>query len=245
MKGQKPIANPEEPVKLGYIRLSRDDAASMSIDNQRAALLEYDPTMTIFVDNGVSGGTNLTSPTSAWTTQLLPALAANPAAQVCVYTQDRIGRRKGKVLSAFEDIADGGGALYIVREKRLIDDPEKFDQAVNITLRSLADESYRVEGSLKTQVAIDALKGAGVKLGRKPTLTDKDVAAIRDLHERGLGYTAIGKIVRTKRQGNGEWQNKSPRTIKGALDGSLISREEWDRLNTIARLSMLGASSRK
>ncbi|PTT21714.1 hypothetical protein DBR36_03450 [Microbacterium sp. HMWF026] len=225
--------------RIGYVRLSRDDAKSMSVENQMKALAEYDPAMQIVVDKGVSGETNITDPKTAWNRELMPALQAHPDTQLVVYTLDRVGRKKGKVMSAIEDLIDNGGTLYVLRDKKLYDNPENFEQAVQLALGSLVDENYRVEGTLKTQRAIDVLKQAGVKLGAPPRLHDKDVKQIRDLHERGLGFASIGKIVRTRRARDGEWQNTSPRVIKRVLDGTYETREEFNRKNGIARLSML------
>lgn len=239
IKNKQLPAFEERPVRLGYVRLSKDDAKSMSVANQTKALRAYDPAMPIFIDNGVSGGKNIKDPDSAWNKELMPLLLANPSAQVVVYTQDRLGRKKGKVLSAIEDITDGGGTLYVLRDNKLYTDAEEFEQSVTLSMTSLVDEAYRVEGTKKTQRAIDVLKAAGVTLGRKPHLFEKDLKQIRDLYERGMGYTAIGKVVRTRRVSDGNWQNTSRKVIKRVIEGTYVSREEFDRKNMIARLSML------
>lgn len=105
--------------RIGYIRLSREDAKSMSIESQKKALRAYAPKMPIFEDEGVSGETNLTDPRSAWSEKVRPLFLADPAnTQIVVYTYDRIGRKKGKGLSEVEDITDSGGSVHVVREGR-------------------------------------------------------------------------------------------------------------------------------
>lgn len=129
--------------RIGYIRLSREDSKSLSIENQRKALLAYDPKMKIFVDEGVSGETNLTDPKSAWSTGVHPTFLEDPtASQIVVLTYDRIGRKKGKVLSEVEDITDSGGSLHVIREDKTFTDSEEAAQAIELTFRSLADENY-------------------------------------------------------------------------------------------------------
>ena len=115
--------------RIGYVRLSRDDAKSMSVENQMKALAEYDPAMQIVVDKGVSGETNITDPRTAWNRELMPALQAHPDTQLVVYTLDRVGRKKGKVMSAIEDLIDNGGTLFVLRDKKLYNDPENFERA--------------------------------------------------------------------------------------------------------------------
>jgi DNA invertase Pin-like site-specific DNA recombinase len=225
-----------EVIRIGYVRLSRDDISSMSVENQTKALLEYDPTMQIIVDRGVSGETNISDPKSNWNRELVPLLEANPTAELDVYTFDRVGRKKGKVLNWVEDHLERGGTIYVVRDKKLYDDAENFEQALSLSFVTFKDENYRVEGSLKTQRAIDVLVKAGVKLGRKPVLTEKEMKQISELHERGLGPKSIGRVVRTRRVKDGEWQNTSPRVVQQVLDRS---REKWERDNQIARLTML------
>ncbi len=232
-----------EPVRIGYLRLSRDDGKGQSIENQKKALLAYDPNMKLFADNAVSGESNLTDPNSAWSKKLVPYLRENPTAQVCVYSLDRLGRKKGALLFAVEQLVDNGGTLYVVRDKKLYDDPEEFDQSIQLTFETLSNEAYRVEIQKKTQRALDELKKSGVTLGRKPSLTEKDIDEIHKLRKRGLGFTSIGKVVRTKRAKDGREQNTSPRVVKAVLEGGYISREEWELKNAEARRFMRRSKS--
>ena len=229
----------DKPLRLGYVRVSRDDGVSTTVENQKKALLAYDPSMKLFTDKGVSGENNLDEPTAAWSSKLMPELRANPTAQVVVYSLDRLGRSKGAVLYTIEKLIKAGGTLYVVRDNKLYNSNSDFEQAVSLTFASLSNEAYRVEVQKKTQRSLDVLKSNGVTLGRKPHLYEKDLRQIRDLSERGLGYTAIGKVVRTRRVSDGVWQNTSPRVIKRVIEGTYESREEFDRKNMIARLSML------
>ncbi|GLJ62226.1 hypothetical protein GCM10017576_23560 [Microbacterium barkeri] len=229
--------------RIGYIRLSRDDGKSMSVENQRKALLAYDPKMTIFVDKGVSGSTNLTDPESAWSKKVRPLFQQDPAnTQIVVYTYDRIGRKKGKVLSEVEDILDPGGTLHVIRENKTFTHAREASQSIEITFRSMVDENYREEVVKKTQRALDALKEAEVPLGRKPSLTEKQIKQIKELHKLGLGYTAIGKAVRTVRKKDGALIATAPRTVKKVLEGQYESREAYEQRDLAARQRMAARS---
>lgn len=216
--------------RIGYIRLSREDAKSMSVESQKKALKAYDPKMPIFEDEGVSGETNLTDPKSAWSQKVRPLFLQDPAnTQIVVYTYDRIGRKKGKVLSEVEDITDAGGSVHVVREGRTYDDAEEAAQSIELTFRSLQDENYRVEVSKKTKIALDYRRAAGVPVGRKPALTDDDLVKIRALRKRGIGYEGIGRIMAFKRKSDGKEVNRSARLIKEALSGSYETVEAYER----------------
>ena len=216
--------------RIGYIRLSREDAKSMSVESQKKALRAYDPKMPIFEDEGVSGETNLTSPKSAWSTKVRPLFLADPAnTQIVVYTYDRIGRKKGKVLSEVEDITDAGGSIYVVREGRTYDDSEEAAQSIELTFRSLQDENYRVEVSKKTKQALDYRRANGVPVGRKPALTDDDLVKIRALREAEIGYEGIGRLMAYRRKSDGELVDRSPALIKKALSGNYETVEAYER----------------
>lgn len=90
----------------------------------------------------------------------------------------------------------------------------------------------------KTQRAIDALKEAGVPLGRKPSLTEKQVKQIKQLREVGLGATSIGKVVRTVRKSDGASVATSPRVIRQVLSGEYESREAYEARSLEARQRM-------
>lgn len=228
---------------IGYIRLSRDDKASHSIDNQRKDLLNYDPSMTLYVDAGVSGENNLTSLKAQWH-QLWLDFTANPQdTTIVVVTFDRLGRKKGKVLSVVEDIIDSGGELFCLRDNKRYNDLNDLTQDLELYFSSFSNEQYRKDVQRKTRRALDELQAAGIKLGRRPALTERNICEIKELHARGLGFTSIGKVVRTQRQPKpgqreGAWTNTSPRTIKQVLQGTYVSREQWERTNTIKRLQL-------
>ncbi|GAA4267745.1 recombinase family protein [Frondihabitans peucedani] len=225
--------------RAGYIRLSRDDSKSLSIENQERALSEYDPDMPIWVDRGVSGSINLTDATSEWSTKVRPFFAADPVnTEIVVYTFDRLGRSKGAVLFEVETMTKAGGSLHVIREGTTFTDAEDLSQAIELTFRSLSDESYRTEGRKKTQRAIDALKAAEVPLGRKPSLTEKQITEIKKLHSLDLGLTSIGKAVRTKRKKDGVMTATSPRVIARVLAGEYESREAYERRDLSAREAM-------
>ncbi|QIM15962.1 recombinase family protein [Leucobacter insecticola] len=225
--------------RIGYVRLSREDAKSMSIENQRRALRAYDPKMPIFEDEGVSGESNLTDPDTAWSKQVRPLFRKDPkGTQIVLFTLDRMSRKKGAMLFEAEQTLDAGGTIYCVRESKTFDDADDAQQAIELLFASYQADAYRVETRKKTKVAIDALKKAGVPLGRKPSLSEEHIEQIKSLRTLGLGYTAIGKAVPTLRKKDKVLVATSPRVIKKVLAGEYESRESYDLRNLEARTKM-------
>lgn len=238
--------------RILYVRLSRDDAKSMSISNQTTQLRAYAPGAPIALDRNVSGEINLTDPNTAWALEVRPFLAKNPGAQVVLFTLDRMGRKKGAMMFEAEKIIDAGGSIYCVRDDRLFDDMDDAAQAIEIMMASYNADVQRVEGKRKTNAALKPMKEAGIHLGRKPELTAADLATIRALRSRGLGYTAIGKAMSVERMRDGQLVEvpRSARLIKKALSGSYKGREEFDRNDLQKRKEMaaravLGRSERR
>jgi hypothetical protein len=232
---------PEGTTCICYVRLSREDAKSMSIENQTAKLAAYAPGSKLVIDRGVSGETNLTDPKSNWSKEVRPFLEAHPGAQVVLFTLDRMGRKKGAMFYEAEQIIDAGGSIYTVRDDRLFDDMEDAGQAISMMMGSYEAHAYRVESAKKTQVALDVLAENEIPVGRKPDLTEDDLARIRALREKGLGYTAIGKALGVKRLRDGKQIEvaRSPRLIKRALSGEYETREAYERRSREKREAML------
>ncbi|MCY1696478.1 hypothetical protein [Curtobacterium sp. SL109] len=136
------------------------------------------------------------------------------------------------------NITDAGGSIFVVREARTYDDAEEAAQSIEMTFRALTDETYRVEVSKKTRRSLGYLAQNEVPLGRKPELTDADLAKIRALHDRGLGYTAIGIVMAKVQKKDGKVINRSAETIKRALSGEYESREAYERRSREARQRM-------
>lgn len=231
---------PEGTKAVLYVRLSRDDAKSMSIENQSRALQAYAPGAPLVIDRGVSGETNLTDAKSNWNKQVRPILEAYPSTQVVIFTLDRMGRKKGAMMYEAEKIIDGGSSIYCVRDGRLFDDMDDAAQAIEIMMGSYNADAQRVEGRKKTIAALEPMKAAGISLGRKPELTNADLAAIRALRRKGLGYTSIGKAVGVERVRDGKLVEvpRSAKLIKLALSGDYESREAYERRNLAARKRM-------
>lgn len=235
-----------------YVRLSRNDPKSMSIDNQIAALQLYAPKGKLVIDKGVSGEKNLIDPESNWSKQVVPLLKKNPKTRVVVFTLDRLGRKKGVMIYTAENILDGGGSIYCVREDRLFTDMDSALEGFELMIGSYQADNYRVETTKKTKVALDVLDEFEIPVGHKPELTEADLAQIRALRAKKLGYTAIGKAMAVKRLQKGEVVEvaRSPRLIKKALSGDYETREAYDRRDREARQAMaarllLGLGSEK
>ena len=224
---------------IGYVRTSKTQEKSQTTENQLRALRAFDPKMKIYIDENISGNENLRDPESQWSKMVRPEFERDPEnTQIVLYSFDRLGRRKGAVLYEVENITEAGGAIYVIRENKTFTDTTEIDQSIELTFRSLADENYRTEVVKKTQRAIDKLKEAGVPLGRKPSLTERHISEIRALRELGLGYTSIGKAVRTLRKSDGAMTATSPKVIKRVLSGEYESREAFEKRQDEARERM-------
>lgn len=233
-----------------YVRLSRDDPGSMSVDNQCERLLSYAPGSLVVIDRGVSGEINLTDPNTNWAKQVRPFLASNPGAQVVLFTLDRMGRKKGAMMFEAEKIIDAGGSIYCVRDDRLLDDMDDAAQAFEMMIGSYNADAQRVEGRKKTIAALEPMKEAEIPLGRKPELTEADLVKIRALHARGLGYASIGKVMAKKQKKDGKIINRSAALIKKALSGKYETREahaqrDREKRDAMAARAVLGLSVRE
>lgn len=218
---------------LGYARLSRNDEndQSMSTKTQVKDLKSYQPEIEIFVDDGVSGENNMNDG-EGWKrlyTRFLELAERGEEVQVSVAVFDRLGRRKGMVLYAIEEITRRNGSIHIVRDNKTITDPTESSQAIELLFNSFSSEQYRVETKKKTTRALKALKDGGVKLGNEPKLTRTDIARIHALQDKGLGYASIGKVM-----------NVSAPTVKKVLNQSYMSKEDWLAHNAKARSRLHG-----
>lgn len=223
-----------------YVRLSRNDPKSLSIDNQIAALRAYAPNAPVVIDKGVSGEKNLIDPDSNWSKQVVPLLRKNPKTRVVVFTLDRLGRKKGIMIYTAETILDGGGSIYCVREDRLFTDMDSTLEGFELMIGSYQADSYRVETTKKTKVALDVLSEFEIPVGHKPELTEADLREIRALRAKKLGYTAIGRMMSVKRMRDGKPVDvpRSARLIKKALSGDYESLEAYDRRSRQRREEM-------
>ena len=188
----------------------------------------------IIQDKGQSGWDNLIE-SKAWQSIADEITGGD---KLCVWSQSRLGRDNTEVAWVIGRLTKRGIAIQILEEDRLITDMNIFAQNATMTLKGLVDHSELVDNKKRTNGALSVLKEAGVRLGRKPELTEKDVKAIRDLRGRGLGYVAIGKVVRRKLKSTGQYVNTSPRVVKKVLDGTYISLEQWEHQNALARISL-------
>jgi hypothetical protein len=166
-----------------------------------------------------------------------PTLEADPSTQVVIFTLDRIGRKKGAMMHEAERIIEGGSSIYCVRDGRLFDDMDDAAQAIEIVMSSYNADAQRVDGRKRTIAALEPMKAAGIPLGRKPELTEADLATIRALGAKNLGYTSIGKALSVKRKRAGGMVKvaRSPKLCMLALSGSYETRKAYERRNLAAR----------
>lgn len=224
---------------LGYVRLSRKEESSWSVKNQLKEIKQYNSAAVIYVDDGVSGKDNLVSDDGAWSDLWKEFLKEPQNSEIVVCHLDRLGRRKGKILSMSEDVFDFGGSILDLSSNMRYDSSDDFSKQVGFTFSALMSDAYRQEIARKSKIAQDSLKDAGLFFGPVPKLSKKDCDEIRDLHERGLGLRSIGKVVRTKNS-KGVWVNTGPAVVRKVLDGVYVPREAFLAHNAAVRAGLRG-----
>ncbi|CAN02369.1 Transposon Tn3 resolvase [Clavibacter michiganensis subsp. michiganensis] len=217
----------------GYARESTDKQ-DLGMIAQVKALKEAGCDV-IIRDQGQSGEDNLLESTQ-WK-KIADKIQSGDVLKV--WSQSRLGRDNNEVGYVIGRLVKRKIPVHILDQNRVIDDLTKFDQNATTVLKGLMDANELHQLRERTKLGLAQLIEGGVKLGRKPTIWEKDVQDILELRSRGLGYTAIGKIVRTRAVVSGEWVNTAPATVKAVVEGRYLWREEWERLNAIARLQML------
>ncbi len=155
---------------LGYLRVSTSD--KQTTESQRAALSALGIERW-FEDIGVSGSTPVDQ-RSGWTELRSYARQGDT---VYVARLDRIARSVSGLVGTVEGLADDGIAIRSAAESFDID-PSSPTSKLLLTLLGAVAEFERSLIRARVREGLDAARGKGTRLGRRPALTDD---RLRDL----------------------------------------------------------------
>lgn len=171
---------------VGYARVSTDDQTpALQLDALRAAGAQE-----VFEDAGVSGATRTRPGLSA-------ALAALQAGDVLVvWRLDRLGRSLADLIDLVNQLKAKGCGFRSLTEA--IDTSTAGGELVFHVFGAMAqfERSLIIE---RTRAGLVAAKHRGVKLGRRPSLSVRQVKHARQLIEGGESPPAVAKSLNVSR----------------------------------------------
>lgn len=171
---------------IGYARVSTDDqTTALQLDALKLA-----GATEVFQDSGVSGATRTRS-------GLLAALAALQAGDtLVVWRLDRLGRSLAHLIELVNTLKAKGCGFRSLTEA--IDTGTAGGELVFHLFGAMAqfERSLTVE---RTRAGLQSAKRRGVKLGRKPALTVRQVEHARQLIEQGESPPAVAKTLEVSR----------------------------------------------
>ena len=175
-----------ESMKIGYCRVSTDD---QNPDLQLTALKRAG-CKTIFTDKAT--GAHVKRPEL---TKCLKALKAGDV--LVVWKLDRLGRSLHDLIGLLDDLKTRGVAFKSVTES--IDTATPTGRAMWQMVGILAE----LERSLiqeRTKAGRAAAQARGVKMGRKPKLTTRQVAHARTLRDQGESPHDVAQLLKVSRR---------------------------------------------
>jgi DNA invertase Pin-like site-specific DNA recombinase len=215
---------------------SRSGYARESTDKQEAGLaaqrkrLKAAGCTEVFEDLGQSGATNLTE-SPEWA-RLDAQLVAGD--ELVVTSQSRLGRKSYEVTYAVGKLIERGVVVTVLDDNRTYDNLDIFEQNLMLGFNSSKDHNERVVNKERQAAARQIYDAAGMHWGRKPILSEKDVAVIKDLYARGMTDTGIGKILARPKRKGGPVTPLDYRTVQKARSEGYVTIEQWERDNAAA-----------
>ena len=171
---------------IGYARVSTTD---QHLNLQRDAL-KAAGCKKIFADRGLSGSA-VTRP------QLARALKAlRPGDTLVVWKLDRLGRSLSHLVATIADLGKRGVNF------RSLSDPIDTESAGGRFVLHIMAALAEFERSLiveRTRAGLAAAAKRGIKLGRRPSLDEKQLAQARRLIEGGESRGDVARILRVAR----------------------------------------------
>jgi DNA invertase Pin-like site-specific DNA recombinase len=173
-------------MKLGYARVSTDDQnPALQIDALKAAGCEK-----VFKDAGLSG-------VAIKRPQLQRCLKSLETGDVLVvWRLDRLGRSLSHLIQTTSDLAERGIGFRSLSEA--IDTTSAQGKLLLHVLGALAEfeRSLIIE---RTRAGVQAAKKRGVKLGRKPSLSEQQIARARKMVEDGEPVPEVADLLGVNR----------------------------------------------
>ena len=174
------------PRLIGYARVSTDDQTpALQLDALRSA-----GAVEVFEDLGMSGATRARP-------GLVAALSALQAGDVLVvWRLDRLGRSLGDLIELVNTLKAKGCGLRSLTEA--LDTSTAGGELVFHVFGAMA-QFERSLGIERTRAGLAAAKHRGAKLGRKPSLTVRQVEHARQLIDAGESPPAVAKSLNVSR----------------------------------------------
>ena len=168
-------------MKYGYARVSTDDQkADLQINALKKAKCDY-----IFTDT--ASGAVKKRPEL---TRCLESLRAGDT--LVVWKLDRLGRSLSHLVAVLSDLQGKGVAFLSLTEA--IDTESAAGRLLGHMLAALA-EFERTLIVERTQAGLKAAKKRGIKLGRRPSLSDDQRKHARELLDKGESPAMIAKLL--------------------------------------------------
>jgi len=168
-------------MKYGYARVSTNDQkADLQITALKSAGCEY-----IFTDT--ASGSSSKRPEL---TRCLESLRAGDT--LVVWKLDRLGRSLSQLVEVLASLQGKGIAFLSLTEA--IDTESAAGRLLGHMLAALA-EFERTLIVERTQAGLKAAKKRGVKLGRRPSLSDDQRKHARELLDRGESPATVAKLL--------------------------------------------------
>jgi len=150
---------------LGYIRLSRDDAKSLSVEYQRAAIerlcQEHDFKLVgLEYDNGISGS----HLNRDGVQRVLQAVKGRTVDAVVVFKSDRLSRNGIESLQ-IEQLFQTAGIQYVSATEGILSNCSADDEFMAFVRAGLNQRERKII-SLRTRYALQQKKEQGKRLGR-------------------------------------------------------------------------------
>ncbi|GAA1326541.1 recombinase family protein [Leucobacter albus] len=155
-----------------------------------------------------------------------------------IYSSSRLGRKSYEVQYVVGMLIERGITVYILDRNLTLDNLDNLDQSISLAFSSVVDHNENVARNERTRAALQVKKDAKYKLGRPPSLRDKEIELILTLHNKGLGAKTICKLVEVKRA-SGKTSKVAAATVRKVIAGDYQSREEWERYNKSRDLALL------
>lgn len=169
-----PSANAADraPCLIGYARVSTDEQTT----RQQVDALEAAGCAQVFIDEAISGST-ISRP------ELDKCLTAlQPSDTLVVWSLDRLGRSTLHLLTTVKELAERGVTFRSIKES--IDASTTTGQLFLTILAGLA-QFERARTTERINLALQAKKRRGERLGRKPALTPSQIDTANKLLEDG------------------------------------------------------------
>ncbi|MFC3442171.1 recombinase family protein [Sphingobium rhizovicinum] len=172
--------------KFGYARISSDQGQDLA--SQRMKLEELGA-MVVFSDIG--NGSTLVGRDGL--DSLLKLL--EPGDEVISLHPDRIGRDTADLLTVGKRIVERKAVLRI-HDPQIVFDGSDFMGEVLLTLFGMVGSIEKHFIKARQRRGIEAAKAKGIYKGRPPSI---DPVRVRELHQQGMGPTAIAKNLKIAR----------------------------------------------